>query len=96
MAASGSSSAEREGQTERDGRRYATGIRSVVAMTWNREVGALYALQHGRDDLYRSWSAFIPSGRARSCPPRSSSRSGTAWTAGGLTTTTTGCRGRSF
>jgi glucose/arabinose dehydrogenase/mono/diheme cytochrome c family protein len=50
--------AAREGQTERDGRRYATGIRSIVAMTWNREAGQLYALQHGRDDLYRSWSPF--------------------------------------
>jgi len=50
--------ANRQGQTERDGRRYATGIRSVVAMAWNRQVGQLYALQHGRDDLYRSWSQF--------------------------------------
>ena len=50
--------ANRQGQTERDGRRYATGIRSVVAMTWNRQASQLYALQHGRDDLYRSWSQF--------------------------------------
>jgi glucose/arabinose dehydrogenase len=50
--------ADRQGQTERDGRRYATGIRSVVAMAWNRDVGQLYALQHGRDDLYRSWSQY--------------------------------------
>jgi glucose/arabinose dehydrogenase len=50
--------ANRENQTERDGRRYATGIRSIVAMTWNRDVGQLFALQHGRDDLYRSWSPF--------------------------------------
>ena len=50
--------ANRPGQTERDGRRYATGIRSIVAMTWNRQVGHLYALQHGRDDFYRSWSPF--------------------------------------
>ena len=50
--------ATREGQTEKDGRRYATGIRSVVAMAWNRQAGQLYALQHGRDDLYRSWSQF--------------------------------------
>jgi mono/diheme cytochrome c family protein len=50
--------ANRQGQTERDGRRYATGIRSAVAMAWNRQVGQLYALQHGRDDLYRSWSQF--------------------------------------
>ena len=50
--------ANRPGQTQEDGRRYATGIRSIVAMTWNRQVGQLYALQHGRDDLYRSWSQF--------------------------------------
>jgi glucose/arabinose dehydrogenase/mono/diheme cytochrome c family protein len=50
--------ANREGQTERDGRRYATGIRSVVAMAWNRQVGQLYVLQHGRDDLYRTWPQF--------------------------------------
>lgn len=50
--------ANRVGQTERDGRRYATGIRSVVAMAWNRDVDALYVLQHGRDDLYRSWPQF--------------------------------------
>ncbi|MBA2356141.1 MAG: cytochrome C, partial [Acidobacteria bacterium] len=50
--------AKRVNQTERDGRRYATGIRSVVAMAWNRREHALYALQHGRDDLYRSWPQF--------------------------------------
>lgn len=48
--------ADRLGQTERDGRRYATGIRSLVAMTWNHDANALFAVQHGRDDLYRSWS----------------------------------------
>jgi glucose/arabinose dehydrogenase/mono/diheme cytochrome c family protein len=50
--------ANREGQTEREGRRYATGVRSTVAMTWNHQVGQLYALQHGRDDLYRTWSQY--------------------------------------
>src|SRR5690606_11817128 len=47
--------ADKTGQTERDGRRYATGIRSIVAMAWNHQSDDLYALQHGRDDLYRSW-----------------------------------------
>ena len=60
--------ARKVGQTEQDGRRYATGIRSLVAMTWNQQVHELYALQHGRDDLYpvvvRSTS---PGGRARCC-----------------------------
>lgn len=50
--------ARRTGQTEKDGRRYATGIRSLVAMTWNPHAHDLYALQHGRDDLYRSWSQY--------------------------------------
>ena len=47
--------ARRLGQTEQDGRRYATGIRSLVAMTWSTHARDLYAVQHGRDDLYRSW-----------------------------------------
>ena len=51
--------ARKLGQTEKDGRRYATGIRSLVAMTWNPDVHELYALQHGRDDLYRSWSQYF-------------------------------------
>ena len=51
--------ARKLGQTEKDGRRYATGIRSLVAMTWNQQVHELYAVQHGRDDLYRSWSQYF-------------------------------------
>ncbi len=51
--------ARRLNQTEKDGRRYATGIRSLVAMTWNPHAGDLYALQHGRDDLYRSWPQYF-------------------------------------
>ena len=58
MAASGSStrarSSDGEGrQTLRDG------IRSLVAMTWNPHVKDLYAVQHGRDDLYRSWPQYF-------------------------------------
>ncbi len=59
----------RTGQRQRDGVRYATGIRSIVGMTWNNQTNALYALQHGRDDLFRTWpqyytpwhSALLPS-----------------------------------
>ncbi|MBK5279493.1 MAG: PQQ-dependent sugar dehydrogenase [Bacteroidia bacterium] len=35
--------------------RYATGIRNTVALTWNADVGRLYGVQHGRDDLHRYW-----------------------------------------
>ena len=41
------------GQTHTPGARYASGIRNAVALTWNDEVGSLYAVQHGRDQLYQ-------------------------------------------
>ncbi len=46
-------------QTQKDGKRYATGIRSIVAMDWNHSDNTLYALQHGRDDLHRTWPALF-------------------------------------
>lgn len=54
---------------KKDGVRYATGIRSVVAMDWNQDDNTLYVVQHGRDDLvrqfpdlYNPWqSALLPS-----------------------------------
>ncbi len=47
--------ADKPGQTILDGKLYATGLRSIVAMNWNRDVNALYALQHGRDNLVGTW-----------------------------------------
>nr|WP_299382627.1 PQQ-dependent sugar dehydrogenase [Allomuricauda sp.] len=56
-------------QTQEDGVKFATGIRSVVAMDWNPEDKNLYVVVHGRDDLlrlfpdkYTGWqSALLPS-----------------------------------
>ena len=42
-------------QTIKDGKRYATGIRSAVAISWNTYDSTLYLVQHGRDDLHRTW-----------------------------------------
>jgi len=61
--------ANKPGQVQADGKRYATGYRSLVAMTWNFEDNNLYAVQHGRDDFTRTWpdlyspwqSALLPS-----------------------------------
>ena len=61
--------ANKQNQTQKDGKRYATGIRSVVAMDWNQEENELYVVQHGRDDFSKSWpdlfspweSAVLPS-----------------------------------
>lgn len=38
-------------QTYADGIRYATGLRNVVAVDWNKQTNQLYVMQHGRDQL---------------------------------------------
>lgn len=61
--------ANKTSQTQKDGKRYATGLRSVVAMDWNIANNSLYTLQHGRDDFLMLWaekyspwqSAVLPS-----------------------------------
>ena len=51
--------ADRPGQMQKDGYRYATGIRSIVGMDWNHYDNTLYALQHGRDNLNRNWPEYF-------------------------------------
>jgi glucose/arabinose dehydrogenase/cytochrome c553 len=50
--------ANKTDQTKKDGIRYATGIRSVIAMDWSHGNNSLFALQHGRDDLKRTWPSL--------------------------------------
>jgi glucose/arabinose dehydrogenase len=38
-------------QSYAEGLRYATGLRNVVGLDWNKEAGALFVMQHGRDQL---------------------------------------------
>ncbi len=45
-------SATRLWQSEQEGKRYATGLRNCVAITWNSRVNSLYAMMHGRDQLH--------------------------------------------
>jgi glucose/arabinose dehydrogenase/mono/diheme cytochrome c family protein len=53
--------ANKVGQSQKDGYKFATGIRSVVAMEWNPLDDNLYLVMHGRDDLLRLWaSIFTP------------------------------------
>jgi glucose/arabinose dehydrogenase len=42
-------------QTQADGQRFATGIRNAVAFTRHPTTGALYAVQHGRDNFVQNW-----------------------------------------
>jgi glucose/arabinose dehydrogenase len=48
--------ANKTNQTQKDGKRYATGLRSIVAMDWNFANNSLYTLQHGRDDFLMLWA----------------------------------------
>jgi len=56
------------GQTQKDGIRISTGIRSVVGIQWNKTDKKLYAVVHGRDNLttifpqlYSAWqNAVLP------------------------------------
>lgn len=38
-------------QTYKDGSRYATGLRNVVGLDWNKQSNSLFVMQHGRDML---------------------------------------------
>jgi glucose/arabinose dehydrogenase len=51
--------ANKVGQTQKDGQRYATGIRSIVGMDWNKADNTLYASVHGRDNLRSTWPALF-------------------------------------
>jgi glucose/arabinose dehydrogenase/cytochrome c553 len=58
--------ANKTNQTQKDGYKYATGIRSVVGMTWNDTDDKLYAVMNGIDnfhtiypDLYTAWQAAV-------------------------------------
>jgi glucose/arabinose dehydrogenase/mono/diheme cytochrome c family protein len=44
-----------QNQTIKNGKRFATGIRSAVAITWNPTDKNIYVVQHGRDDMHRTW-----------------------------------------
>lgn len=50
---------DRPGQTQdKDGHRYATGIRNGMAIAWNPLAGALYFATHGRDQLGQLWDMY--------------------------------------
>ena len=49
------SAAARNQNHARDGYRYSTGHRNVVALEWNAAAGALYLAMHDRDGLSRLW-----------------------------------------
>ena len=46
----------KENQVYGDGKRYATGLRNVVGLDWNKQTNSLFVTQHGRDQL----NSFYP------------------------------------
>lgn len=45
-------------QTQKDGVRYATGLRDGIAMDWNHATNTLFAVEHGRDGLQQTWPSL--------------------------------------
>lgn len=50
--------ADKPNQHQWDGERYATGLRSIVALTWDDQDNNLYTVMHGRDYLHSTWPQF--------------------------------------
>jgi glucose/arabinose dehydrogenase len=60
--------ASRTLQTQRDGERWATGIRNAVAITIDPSTGALWAAQHGRDNLMQNWPTHFDTTESAELP----------------------------
>jgi len=50
--------ANRTGQTQADGERFATGLRNTVALAFRPQDGQLYGVVHGRDQLSTLWPEY--------------------------------------
>ncbi|MGH7545613.1 MAG: PQQ-dependent sugar dehydrogenase [Gemmatimonadota bacterium] len=59
--------ARRSGQTQAEGERFATGLRNTVALAIGPR-GALYGLQHGRDQLVQNWPDLYDERRSAESP----------------------------
>jgi glucose/arabinose dehydrogenase len=51
--------ADRTGQTQADGERFATGLRNTVALAFRPQDGHLYGVVHGRDQLSDLWPEYF-------------------------------------
>jgi glucose/arabinose dehydrogenase len=60
--------ARKLGQTQTTGARWATGIRNAVAITTHPRDGALWVMQHGRDQLSGNWPALFDSVESAETP----------------------------
>ena len=55
-------------QTYNDGMRYATGLRNVVGLDWNKQDNQLFVMQHGRDQLSYIFPAMFTDKQSAELP----------------------------
>jgi glucose/arabinose dehydrogenase len=55
-------------QTYADGKRYATGLRNVVGLDWNKENDQLFVMQHGRDQLFQLFPELFDAKQSAELP----------------------------
>jgi glucose/arabinose dehydrogenase len=61
-------SASKRDQTYGDGKRYATGLRNVVGLDWNKQVNQLFVTQHGRDQLFQLFPEIYDAKKSAELP----------------------------
>lgn len=50
--------ANKPNQFQRDGEKFATGLRSIVTVAWNQQDNHLYTMMHGRDYMHATWPQY--------------------------------------
>ena len=60
--------AAKRDQTYGDGKKYATGLRNVVGLDWNRQANQLFVTQHGRDQLFQLYPELYDAGMSAELP----------------------------
>lgn len=61
-------SASKRDQTYGDGKRYATGLRNVVGLDWNKQANQLFVTQHGRDQLFQLYPELYDAKKSAELP----------------------------
>lgn len=60
--------ADTTGQQASEGMRYATGLRNMVAITWNGHTQGLYGVMMGRDQLHGNWPQLFTTQQSAELP----------------------------
>lgn len=60
--------AAKRDQSYGDGKRYATGLRNVVGLDWNKQANQLFVTQHGRDQLFQLYPDLYDAKKSAELP----------------------------